>query len=287
VFHLEASYHASQTRWPWQWGSLYWRGKVEDTISISLPSSQSCTAERIFAWEKATGSYLNLDDKALNRCIQAGNKYFCNEDKVVMQGTPQTSLAAVWLQEWSGIKLMCHLWLRPAISSARKINSTHTVVTAPEDMEVRVQCPDSPKLVRHIRGQWWLAMSAGCKGSTSSWKIVAKDKVAVKEETVVVSVHTNVTAWTGKALNFTLDMPAPLQSITSNILQALRESESRLPVKMMVDIGVAATSVVVVTSFLFITYVKFKKFSVTSRNSGVSEAAVAWSTAVYMLAVIS
>jgi DMSO/TMAO reductase YedYZ molybdopterin-dependent catalytic subunit len=50
-------------------------------------------------------SYLNLDDKALNRCIQAWNKYFCNEAKVVMQGSPQTCLAAVWLQEWSGIKL--------------------------------------------------------------------------------------------------------------------------------------------------------------------------------------
>jgi hypothetical protein len=46
--------------------------------------------------------------------------------------------------------------------------------------------------------------------ATSSWEIVAKDKVAVKEETVVVSVHTNVTAWTGEALNFTLDTPAPL-----------------------------------------------------------------------------
>jgi hypothetical protein len=149
------------------------------------------------------------------------------------------------------------------------------VVTAPEDTEVRVQCPDSPKLVRHIRGQWWLAISAGCKASTLSWEIVAKDKAEVKEETVVVSVHTNVTAWTGEAFNFTLDTPAPLQSFTSNILQALRESESRLPVTMLVAIGVAATSVVVVTSFLIITYVKFKKFSLTSRNSGVSKAAVA------------
>jgi hypothetical protein len=61
---------------------------------------------------------------------------------------------------------MCHLWLRPAISSARTINSTHTVVMAPKDTEVRVQCPDSPKLVGVIRGQWWLAMSADCKVST-------------------------------------------------------------------------------------------------------------------------
>jgi hypothetical protein len=226
------------------------------------------THERIFAWEESTASYLNLDHEALNRCIQAGNKYFCNEAKVVMQGSPQTCLAAVWLQEWSGIKLMCHLWSRPAISLARKINSTHTVVTTPKDTEVPVQCPDSPKLVRHIRGQWWLAMGAGCKASTSSWEIVAKDKTVVKEETVVVSVHTNVTAWTGEAFNFTLDTPAPLQSVMSDILQALRESESRLSVTMLVVIGVAATLVVVVfvTSFLIITYVKFKKFSATSRN---------------------
>jgi hypothetical protein len=91
----------------------------------------------------------------------------------------------------------------------------------------------------------------------------------------VVSVHTNVTAWTGEAFIFTLDTPAPLQSVTSDIVQALRESESRLPVTMLVAIGVAATSVVVVTSFLIITYVKFKKFSATSRNSGNWEATIA------------
>jgi hypothetical protein len=95
-----------------------------------------------------------------------------------MQGSPQTCLAAVWLQEWGSIKLMCHLWSRPAISSARKINSTHTVVKAPEDTEVRVQC-NSPKMVKHIRGQWWMAMGAGFSESTSSWEIVAKDKEAV------------------------------------------------------------------------------------------------------------
>jgi hypothetical protein len=44
---------------------------------------------------------------------------------------------------------------------------------------------------------------------------------------------------------------------------------------MLVAIEVAATAVVIVTSFLIITYVKFKKFSATSRNSGVSEAAIA------------
>jgi hypothetical protein len=141
-------------------------------------------------------SYLNLDDEALNRSIQAGNKYFCNEDKVIMQGSTQTCLAAVWLQDWGSIKLMCHLWSRPAILLARKINSTHTVVMAPEDTEVRVQCKESPKMVKHIRGQWWLAKGAGCNASTSSWEIVLKDKEAVEDETVVVSVHTNVTAWT-------------------------------------------------------------------------------------------
>jgi hypothetical protein len=165
------------------------------------------------------------------------------------------------------------LWSRPAILLARKIYSTHTVVTAPKDTEVRVQCPESPKLVRVIRGQWWLAMSASCKASTSSWEIVTRDKVAVKEEIVVVSVHTNVTAWTGEAFNFTVDTPAPLQSVTSNILQALRES--KLPVTMLVAIGVGATAVVVVTSFLIITYVQFKKFSATSKDSGVSKASVA------------
>jgi hypothetical protein len=36
---------------------------------------------------------------------------------------------------------------------ARKINSTLKVVTAPKDTEVRVQCPESPKLVREIRGR--------------------------------------------------------------------------------------------------------------------------------------
>jgi hypothetical protein len=285
VFHLEASYHASAdtltvaVRLP-----LLWRGSrgydlYKMTFFPIMHGSHFYdinTDERIFAWEKATTSYLNLDDKALNRCLQAGNKYFCNEAKVVMQGSPQTCLAAVCLQEWSGIKLMCHLWSRPDISSERKLNSTHTMVTAPEDTEVPGPlCPESPKLVRQIRGQWWLAISARCKASSSSWEIVAKDKVSVKEETVVVSVHTNVTAWTGEAFNFTLDTPAPLQSVTSDILQALRESESKLPVTMLVAIGVAATSVVVVTSFLIITYVKFKKFSATRRNSGISEAAVA------------
>jgi hypothetical protein len=233
------------------------------------------TDERIFAWEEATASYLNLDEEALNRCIQAGKKYYCSEDKVIMQGSPQTCLAAVWLQHWDGIKLMCHLWLRQAILSARKINSTHTVVTAPETTEVRVQCQDSPKLVKNIRGQWWLAMGAGCQASTSSWEIVSKGKEEVEDKTVVVSVHTNVTAWTGKAFNSTLDTPAPLQSVRSSIMQALRESESGLPVGMLVAIGAAATAVVVVASFLAITYYKFRKFGATRSISGDSEATVA------------
>jgi hypothetical protein len=180
----------------------------------------------------------------------------------------------MWLQHWGSIKLMCHLWLRPAILSARKINPTHMVVTSPEDTEVRVQCKDSSKLVKIIRGQWWLAMGACCRASTSSWEIVSRDKEAVEDETVVVSVHTNVTLWTGEAFNFTLDTPAPLQSVTSDIVQALRESEAGLPVMMLVAIGVAATSVVVVALFLMITYVKFKKFSATSKISGNSDATV-------------
>jgi hypothetical protein len=233
------------------------------------------TDERIFAWEEATASYLNLEDKALNRCIKAGKKYYCSEDKVIMQGSPQTCLAAVWLQHWDGIKLTCHLWSRPAISSAQKINSTHTVVTAPETTAVRVQCQDSPKLIKNIRGQWWLAMGSGCRASTSSWEIVSKGKEAVEDETVVVSVHTNVTAWTGKEFNFTLDTPAPVQSVTSDIMQALRELESGQPVGMLVASGAAATAVVVVASFLVITYFKFRKFSATRSISGDSEAKVA------------
>jgi hypothetical protein len=61
----------------------------------------------------------------------------------------------------------------------------------------------------------------------------------VKEETVVVSAHTNVMAWTGKAVDLTVDTPAPLQSVISDILQALRELELELPVTMLVAIGVA------------------------------------------------
>jgi hypothetical protein len=158
--------------------------------------------------------------------------------------------------------------------SARKINSTHTVMTAPETTEVRVQCQDSHKLVKNIRGQWWLAMGAGCRASTSSWKIVSKGTEAVRNETVLVSVHTNVTAWTGGVFNFTLDTPAQLQSVTSNIMQAMRETESGLPVGTLVAIGAAATAVVVVATFLVITYVKFKKFSAT-RSIGDSKANVA------------
>jgi hypothetical protein len=79
----------------------------------------------------------------------------------------------------------------------------------------------------------------------------------------------------GEAFNFSLETPAPLQSVTSDIVQALRELESGLPVTMLVAIGVAATSVVVVTSFLIITYVKFKNVSATSSISGNSGATVA------------
>jgi hypothetical protein len=95
---------------------------------------------------------------------------------------------------------------------------------------------------------------AAKRASTSSWEIVARNKAVVKEELVVVSIHTNVTAWTREAVDFTVDTPAPLQSVTSNIVQALRESESGPPVAMLVAIRVATAAVVGVTSFLFITY---------------------------------
>jgi hypothetical protein len=284
IFHLEASYHASvatltvAVRIPLLRRESRGYDLYKPTFFPIMHGSQLYdirTDERIFAWEEATASYLNLDDEALNKCIRAGKKYYCSEDKVIMQGSPQTCLAAVWLQHWDGIKLMCHLCSRPAISSAQKINSTHTVVTAPETTEVRVQCKDSPKLVKNIRGQWWLAMGAGCRASTSSWEIVSKGKEAVEDKIVVVSVHTNVTAWTGKVYNFTLEMPALVQSFTSDIMQALRESESGPPVAMLVAIRAAATAVVVVASFLVITYVKFKKFSATRIISGDSEATVA------------
>jgi hypothetical protein len=146
---------------------------------------------------------------------------------------------------------------------------------AHETKKVRVQCQDSPKLVKNIRGQWWLAMGASCRASTSSWEIVSKGTEAVRNETVVVSaVHTNVKAWTGEVFNFTLETPAPLLSVTSNIMQAMREAESGLPVGTLVAIGAAATAVVVVASFLAITYFKFKKFS-AMRSIGNSEASVA------------
>jgi hypothetical protein len=118
-------------------------------------------------------------------------------------------------------------------------------------------------------------MGNGCRESTSSWEIISKGKEAVQDTAVVVSVHTNVMAWTGEAFNFTLETPAPVQSVTSDVMQALRESESGPPVAMLVAIGVAATAVVIVASFLVITYFKFKKFSATRIISGDSEATVA------------
>jgi hypothetical protein len=116
IFHLEASHHASAAmltvavRIPLLRRESRGYDLYKPTFFPIMHSSQLYdirTDERIFAWEKATASYLNLDDEALNRCIQAGNKYFCNEDKVVMQGSPQTCLAAVWLKDWGSIKLMC------------------------------------------------------------------------------------------------------------------------------------------------------------------------------------
>jgi hypothetical protein len=108
VFHLEASYHASAetltvaVRLPLLRRVSRGYDLYKPTFFPIMHGSQLydiMTDDRIFAWEKATASYLNLDNEALNRCIQAGNKYFCNKAKVVMQRSPQTCLAAVWLQE--------------------------------------------------------------------------------------------------------------------------------------------------------------------------------------------
>jgi hypothetical protein len=185
IFHLEASYHASAAtltvavQIPLRRKESRGYQLYKPTLFPVMHGSKLYnirTEERIFAWEEATASYLNLDNEALNRCIRAGNKYFCSEDKVIMQGPPQKCLAAVWLQHWEGIKLMCHLWSRPAISSARKINSKHTVMTAPETTEVRVQCQDSPKLVKNIRGQWWLAMGAGCRASPQVGRLSLRER---------------------------------------------------------------------------------------------------------------
>jgi hypothetical protein len=95
VFHLEASYHASAdtltlaVRLP----LLRRESRGYDLYSPTFfPIMHGLylydirTVEKIFAWEKATESYLNLDVEALSRSIQAGNKYFCNEAKVVMPG---------------------------------------------------------------------------------------------------------------------------------------------------------------------------------------------------------
>jgi hypothetical protein len=107
IFHLEASYHVSAdtltvaVRLPFvkresRRYDLY--KPMFFPIMHGLHLYGIRTEEKIFAWEKAPASYLNLDDEALSRCIQAGDKYFCNKAKVVMQGSPQTCLAAVWLR---------------------------------------------------------------------------------------------------------------------------------------------------------------------------------------------
>jgi hypothetical protein len=108
IFHLDASYHTSAetltvaVRIPLLRRESRGYDLYKPTFFPIMHGSQLYDIrmdKRIFALEKVTASYLDLDDEALNRCIQAGNKCFCNEDKVVMQGSPQTCLAAVWLQE--------------------------------------------------------------------------------------------------------------------------------------------------------------------------------------------
>jgi hypothetical protein len=85
IFPLEASYHASAetltvaVRLPLLRRESQGYDLYKPTFFPIMHCSQLYdirTDERIFAWEKATASYLNLDDKALYRCIQAGNKYF-------------------------------------------------------------------------------------------------------------------------------------------------------------------------------------------------------------------
>jgi hypothetical protein len=85
IFPLEASYHASAetltvaVRLPLLRRESRGYDLYKPTFFPIMHCSQLYdirTDERIFAWEKATASYLNLDDKALYRCIQAGNKYF-------------------------------------------------------------------------------------------------------------------------------------------------------------------------------------------------------------------
>jgi hypothetical protein len=107
IFHIEAIYHASAStltvavRVPLLRKASHGYQLYKPTFFPVMHGSELYdirTEERIFAWEEATTSYLNLDDEALNRCIRAGNRYFCSEDKVIMQGSPQTCLAAVWLQ---------------------------------------------------------------------------------------------------------------------------------------------------------------------------------------------
>jgi hypothetical protein len=88
MFHLEASYHAlAETltvavRLPLLRRESQGYYLYKPTFFPIMHGSQLYdirTEEKIFAWEKATASYLNLDDEALNRCIQTGNKYFCNK----------------------------------------------------------------------------------------------------------------------------------------------------------------------------------------------------------------
>jgi hypothetical protein len=106
VFHLEASYHASAdtlamaVRLPLLRRESRGYDLYKPTFFPIMHGSHLFdirTEEMIFTWEKTTTSYLNLDDEALNGCIQAGDKYFCYVAKVVMQGSPQTCLAAVCL----------------------------------------------------------------------------------------------------------------------------------------------------------------------------------------------
>lgn len=278
IFHLPTSYHATTDVL-----TLAVRLPLvrEKALSFALLSPtffpimhgdkfyDISTDEEVLAWEDDTETYLGMDRETLERCIQAGDSYFCNEAMVVMQGTPQTCLSSIWMGEWEAIRARCRLWSRPATSSAQRINATHTVVTAPGTTEVQVRCSGRPTTVRAVSGQWWLAMEAGCTASTATWEITSRVSTTVEAEMVVVSFHTNRTTWVGGEEDFSVNTPTPVHSITHEIMDTLREGESSVSGYVILALGVAAAAVAVVASFIFYSYIKFRQAGM----SGVCEAA--------------
>ena len=277
-FHLPTSYHATTqvltiaVRLPLvQHGQVGYELLRPTFFPIMHGSNfyDVSTSESVLAWEGTGETYLSVNEETLGRCINAGEKYYCNEAMVVMQGTPQTCLSAIWMSSWSAIRARCRLWSRPAVSSAMRINETHTVVTAPEQVEVQVTCPERPKVVRTVSGQWWLAMEAGCTALTATWEIASRATTTMESETVIVSLHTNTTAWVGFKDDFEVRTPAPVHSIGNEIAETLRRGESSLPGIVILAVGAAVAAVAIVASFIGISYLKFRNYL----GSGVSEAA--------------